>query len=123
VDASHDDSIVMRLDFGETSMMLMGDASRAVESRLPLDKSVSRTTLLKVGHHGSNTSTSEAFLERTKPQFAIISVASPSPFGHPSPMVLERLSRHKVSVHQTGREGAIQAVSDGQKWMVKSLMQ
>jgi competence protein ComEC len=104
-------------------MMLMGDASKAVESRLPIEKSASRTTLLKVGHHGSNTSTSEAFLERARPQFAIISVASPSPFGHPSPLVLERLIRHGVSVHQTGREGAIQAVSDGRKWVVKSLMQ
>jgi competence protein ComEC len=122
-DANHDDSIVMRLDFGQTSMMLMGDASKAVESRLPVEKSASKTTVLKVGHHGSNTSTSEAFLERAKPQFAIISVASPSPFGHPSPLVLERLIRHGVSVHQTGREGAIQAVSDGRKWVVMSLMQ
>ncbi|MBZ5552475.1 MAG: ComEC/Rec2 family competence protein [Acidobacteriia bacterium] len=117
------DAVVLGIRFRQTAMVLMADLGSAMEKRISFKElSGVRSTLLKVAHHGSKTATSEGMLEVLKPGVAIISVASPSPFGHPSPEVLDRLARHHVAVYQTGNEGAIEANSDGQKWLVKKLM-
>ncbi|MBZ5536200.1 MAG: ComEC/Rec2 family competence protein [Acidobacteriia bacterium] len=122
-EANDADAVVLGLQFGHTAMMLMADLGSAMEKGISIESmSGLESTLLKVAHHGSKTATSEDMLAILKPGVAIISVASPSPFGHPSPEVLERLARHHVAVYQTGIDGALEANSDGQKWMVKKLM-
>jgi competence protein ComEC len=121
---SHEDCVVMRIDYDETSLLLMSDFGGPLEASLPFFSGARpKLTLLKVAHHGSKTSTSEEMLERVKPRFAVISVAIPSPFGHPSPEVLQRLDRHHVVVFQTGIDGAIDALSDGRKWVVQPALE
>ena len=122
-EANDADAVVLGIQFRRTAMILMADLGGGMEKQISFkEMSGLQSTLLKVAHHGSKTATSEEMLEVLKPVVAIISVASPSPFGHPSPEVLERLARHHVDVYQTGSDGAVEANSDGQKWMVKKLM-
>ncbi|MGB7621515.1 MAG: hypothetical protein WBN92_04115, partial [Terriglobia bacterium] len=123
-EANDADAVVLRILYRQTAVMLMADFGGAGESQLAFDEmNGPRSTLLKVAHHGSKTGTSERMLEALKPCAAIISVPSPSPFGHPSPEVLERLARHHVLVYQTGIDGAIEANSDGMQWFVKRLVE
>ena len=96
-------SIVSRFTYGETSFLLTGDLPHE-ETVLP-DETVA--TVLKVAHHGSRYSTSEAFLERIRPKEAVISVGENN-YGHPAPEVLERLERFGTAVYQTDQRGDIQ---------------
>lgn len=121
LEANNDDSVVIWIHHGQTSLMLTGDIGGSMEDGLVGEiegKGRMETTVLKVAHHGSNTSTSTAFLNALRPHFAIISVASPSPFGHPSPKVMERLAQERILLYSTGRDGAIEARSDGRVWNV-----
>lgn len=123
-EANHDDSVVMEILYGETGLLLMGDFGGPMEAALSFaGVNANKSMLLKVAHHGSKTATSDKLLNIIKPHFAIISVASPSPFGHPSPEVMGRLERHHVATYQTGTDGAIEAYSDGRKWVVRRLME
>jgi competence protein ComEC len=109
-------SIVLRLDYGRTSVLLTGDASTAVEAEmlaeaLPLDADI-----LKAGHHGSADSSSEAFLAAVSPEIAVIQVGADNTFGHPAPAVLDRLQG--VEVLRTDQDGRVEAISDGVEWQV-----
>ena len=87
-DAPNDWSVVLQVTWGDFSALLMGDADAAIESRVP----GGRVTLLKVGHHGSITSSAESFVDRVRPEYALISVGARNRYGHPDPAVLGRLS-------------------------------
>lgn len=115
VDNLNNSSIVARLVYGQTVFLLTGDAEAEVEQEL-LD--LASTTdlsapMLKVGHHGSDTSSSEEFLDTVQPQIAIIPAALENKFGHPSLRVVKRLERLGAAVYQTGVDGTVRAVSDG----------
>ena len=106
-------SIVIRLTYGRRRFLLMGDAEKAeesdlVESRLPLDCDV-----LKVGHHGSKTSTLPGFLKVSHPEDAIISVGAENRYGHPSQEVVQRLQQSGAHVIRTDVAGAVQCETDG----------
>ena len=109
-DHPNDWSVVMRVEFGEFSALLTGDAGEEIESRLiaaaatPADNDV---TLLKVGHHGSITLTSEALLEATSPEYAIIPVGARNRYGHPDPVVLARLRRKGAHILRTDLHGTV----------------
>ncbi|MBI5798882.1 MAG: MBL fold metallo-hydrolase [Candidatus Yonathbacteria bacterium] len=106
-------SIILRMVYGDTSFLFIGDSESSVEDAL-IAANVSReATVLKVGHHGSDTSTSEIFLDAVHPRFAMISVGRKNKFGHPSRRILRRLERAGVEVHRTDKEGRIRFVSDG----------
>jgi beta-lactamase superfamily II metal-dependent hydrolase len=106
-------SIVLRLDYGDFSMLLMGDAEEQTEHRL-LTKEINLTaTVLKVGHHGSKYATSADFVERVKPQAAIISVGDWNRYGHPAQPVLDRLKAANASVYRTDLQGEITITSTG----------
>ena len=105
-------SVVLRVTYGEFSALLTGDADAAIEDRL-LDQG--RVTALKVGHHGSRTSTSEAFVRATSPGYALISVGARNRYGHPDPAVLARLERAGTRIYRTDLHGTVTlaARSDG----------
>lgn len=111
---SNDNSIVLKVSFGATSFLFTGDAERAEEQDL-LNAGVNlQSTVLKVGHHGSDTSTSYPFLRAVAPQYAVISVGAGNSYGHPTEAVLSRLRDAGVKTFRTDMQGEITAVSDGQ---------
>ncbi|MEX0856389.1 MAG: DNA internalization-related competence protein ComEC/Rec2 [Gemmatimonadota bacterium] len=99
----NDLSIVLLVEWGEARILLTGDAPAEVERRV-LDR-LGTLTLLKVGHHGSRTSTSSDLLDRTRPAIATIGVGDPNGFGHPHEEVMERLRAAGVTVYRTDRDG------------------
>jgi len=102
----NDDSLVMRLDFGKSSALLEGDAERRSEDTMLANNRVAPVTLLKVGHHGSKTSTNPEFLAAAAPQEAVISSGRRNTFGHPRPEILQRLEEAHVKTFRTDRQGA-----------------
>jgi competence protein ComEC len=102
----NDDSLVVRLAYKQGSALLEGDAEWASEVDMLLNHRVARSTLLKVGHHGSKTSTADAFLAAVNPREAVISVGTHNTFGHPRWEVLNRLEQARVQTWRTDREGA-----------------
>jgi len=111
-------SIVARLVYGKTSVLLMGDLEIPGEEILLNQKPLSRlrAQILKIGHHGSTTSSGEDFLKTVNPQNAIISVGSGNTFGHPSLRILWRLQHLQINIFRTDLLGDILFVSDGNVW-------
>lgn len=110
-------SLIVRMQFGKISALFMGDAEIAQENALMGQYRDSDLTadLCKVGHHGSNSSTSEQFLAFTKPRYAVITAAAVNVFGHPSGEVLARLEQHRVETFCTAWQGEIIFESDGNR--------
>ncbi len=110
-------SLVLRATFGETVLLFMGDAERAAEQAL-LDAYGSEALgcdFLKVGHHGSNTASGEAFLQAASPLVAAISCGANNEFGFPHADVMERLSAVGATVYRTDTEGTLEFIFDGEK--------
>lgn len=106
-------SIVMRMVYGETSFLFTGDAEDVVEKVL-LDKGVTlKSDVLKVGHHGSSSSTTYTFLREVMPQYAVICVGKDNTYGHPTSGVLSRLRDADVTTFRTDKHGDVICVSDG----------
>lgn len=113
-------SLVGLLTYGDHTVLLTGDTGEKVESELAaaVDGPV---TLLKVGHHGSRESSSAAFLQDIKPQYAVIQAGKDNSYGHPHQEVLERLSAASTTVFQTKDDATIVASSDGTNLEIKKL--
>jgi competence protein ComEC len=109
----NDDSLVLRLRFGELDVWLTGDAGPEFEARFRRPDDAGRLRVLKVAHHGSRTSTGPAFVEALRPQIAIVSAGQGNLFGHPSPDVIARLTAVGASIFRTDRDGAVVIESDG----------
>jgi beta-lactamase superfamily II metal-dependent hydrolase len=113
-------SVVVRLDYGDFSMLLTGDAEAQTEERM-ISKSENLTAkILKVGHHGSKYATSEDFLNRVKPEVAIISDGAQNRYGHPSQETLDRLRAAHVKVYRTDLEGEVTIISKGKGYEIKA---
>lgn len=108
-------SIVLKLTYGETSFLFTGDAETPVEQTILNSGYDPSAHVLKVGHHGSSSSTSYRFLNEVMPQYAIISVGEDNSYGHPHDEVLSRLRDADVTVYRTDSDGDIVCVSDGKK--------
>ena len=106
-------SIVLRIVYGDTSFLFTGDAEEAEELSIVNSKAVLRSTLLKVGHHGSSTSSSKEFLRAIKPDVSIISVGKDNGYGHPHEVILERLQKFCTKIYRTDIQGEIICRSDG----------
>ncbi|RJO59034.1 MBL fold metallo-hydrolase [Candidatus Parcubacteria bacterium] len=113
-------SIVLELSYGEVDFLFTGDAPDKVESRLVDANQLRPVEVLKVGHHGSKSSTSEEFLNATKPQYTILSVGAKNRYGHPAPSVLERLQKSNAEIHRTDLEGEILAQSTKERLIIIS---
>ena len=113
--ATNDGSVVARLTYGKTSVMLTGDAGMKTEKIIlsensPVDLD---STVLKVGHHGSRTSTSESFVKAVTPLYALISDAKNNNYGHPHPETLNTLTQAGAKILRTDLLGTIIMKSDG----------
>lgn len=113
-------SVVTRLTFGERSFLFMGDAETEVEKELLLSGRVLSADVIKVGHHGSDTSSSQAFLTRVDPDYAIIPCGKGNSYGHPHDEVLTRLSKMGVTVYRSDVNGHISFTTDGGDYMAVS---
>lgn len=110
---SNDYSIVVKVTFGSTSFLLTGDAETASEKEMLSSGNDLSATVLKVAHHGSGTSTSQAFLDKVNPKYAVISVGKDNKYGHPDQETMNRLKNKGVPVYRTDESGTIVATSDG----------
>jgi beta-lactamase superfamily II metal-dependent hydrolase len=106
-------SIVLRLDYGDFSMLFMGDAEEQTEARLVGHDLNLKATVIKIAHHGSKYATSEGFLKRVQPQAAIISDGAWNRYGHPAQSVLDRLKAISAKVYRTDLEGEITITTRG----------
>lgn len=110
-------SIVGRLDIGETSILFTGDSPISVEQFLiAADPKILDVDILKLGHHGSKTSTSEELLKATTPELALISAGINNQYGHPSKEVIERLEQFDIPWVSTATEGIFTISTDGNEW-------
>lgn len=114
----NNNAAVLRLDYGRTSLLLTGDAEQEAEADMIAAGLPLRADVLKVGHHGSNGSSSPSFLAAVAPRLAVIQVGADNTFGHPHPDLIERLAG--VEILRTDRNGRIEVISDGQRLTVKT---
>ena len=110
----NDNSVVLRVDYGRNSFLFTGDAEALAEKDVVESNARLDATVLKVGHHGSSTSTSYRFLDSVMPKFAVISVGEDNSYGHPHDEVMSRLRDADVEVYRTDMLGDIVVHSDGE---------
>jgi competence protein ComEC len=113
----NDESIVLKIVYGKTSLLMMGDAEEGVERRLIAEYGqFLHADVIKIGHHGSSTSSSPTLLDFVTPRVGVISVGLHNRFHHPSPVVVERYRQRHVEIHRTDESGAVILESDGSSW-------
>lgn len=110
-------SIVIKYTFGEHSFLFTGDAEEQSEEEI-LSNSIGdikslQSDILKIGHHGSNSSTSEEFLNAVNPRYAVISAGKDNKYGHPHKEILDRLTKSNIEVIRTDEKGTVVFTSDG----------
>lgn len=110
---ANNDSLALRLQFGEVSFLFCGDAEKEEEGELSLSLRTLHSTVYKVNHHGSATSSSWPFLLRVRPQYAVISCGRDNDYGHPHEETLKKLEQLNVEVFRTDRQGTVVAETDG----------
>ncbi|MFY9198662.1 MAG: ComEC/Rec2 family competence protein [Acutalibacteraceae bacterium] len=106
-------SVVIKLSFGDTSFLFTGDAESQVEQELISSGYDIRSNVLKMGHHGSNTSNTERFLQAVNPSFSVISCGKDNSYGHPHEEVVELLNKYDINYKRTDKNGIIVVGSDG----------
>lgn len=117
----HDTNISTRMRYGSTTALLMGDAERPIEYRLvaEMDNAL-RSDILKVGHHGSKTSSSAEFLAVVRPQIAVIQVGRKNRYGHPAQEVLDRLAAIGAKILRNDLDGDIKIESDSTHYFIEN---
>ncbi len=113
----NDSSIVIEMDYGTTKYLFMGDASTKIEEKIEWNK----VDVLKVAHHGSNSSTSQEFLDRVKPKYAIISVGANNSYDLPDKDIIDRLNNNKIKTYRTDKNETIWLTSEGTEIKINSL--
>lgn len=112
VDDINDASLVMRATYGENEILLTGDAGTGVEKKLIEAGATLTADILKLGHHGSSTSTSEEFLHAVAPEYGIISCGKGNKFHHPHKEIVERLKSSGAKILRTDKHGRIEFIFD-----------
>jgi competence protein ComEC len=122
-EASNDDSLVLRITDGRMHFLLPGDAQQRSEDELVGKHAPLAADFLKVPHHGSKTSSTEAFLAAVAPRVAVVSIGDANPFGHPAETIIERYAHDGVRLLRTDRDGAVTALTDGQNLSVQTFLE
>ena len=119
-EAKNNDSLVVRLQYGDRTFLLPGDAEKQVEYAMLAENTPGflHADVLKVGHHGSKNSSMPEFLDVVGPQISVISAGEENPYGHPSPELLERLEERRSYILRTDEDGAVQILTDGHTMQV-----
>lgn len=112
-DNANNMSAVVKITYGTTSLLLTGDAEAASEKDMIKSGVDLSSTVLGVGHHGSKSSTSLTFLNKMKPQYAIIQSGKDNNYGHPDKTILSRLKKAGASVYRNDLQGTVSVISDG----------
>lgn len=118
--SDNDGSIAVFVQFGELKILLTGDLESARELALISNGLITEVDIQKVGHHGSKTSSSLAFLKKTRPEIALISCGLNNKFNHPNPEVLTNFQAIGAKILRTDHFGTIEVMSDGQKFWLKN---
>lgn len=114
-------SAVLKLTYHNKHFLFMGDAEQEVESELLESGQDLSADVLKVGHHGSDTSSSKGFLEAVCPSFAVISVGTGNSYGHPDPVTLSALQEIGADIWRTDEKGTVIVICDGENITVQSI--
>lgn len=114
-------SLVLKLDYGNQGILLEGDAQIQAEEEMVAHEAPQLSSrILKVGHHGSNTASSPAFLDKVRPQVAVISVGQPNQFDHPAPSTLQALRKVGAAVYRTDEQGTVEIIAEQDKLWVRT---
>lgn len=114
----NDSSIILKMTYGSNTFLFTGDATSNVEKQI-LNKDI-KSDVLKVAHHGSNYSTTDEFLNKVNPKYAVISVGQNNSYNHPSTTTLDKLNKKNVKLYRTDLVGTIIFTSDGNNISVKT---
>lgn len=106
-------SIIFKLSYRDIDFLFTGDAEKPVEQALVTNTAKLEAEVLKLGHHGSDTSSTEAFLNLVKPRYAIASAGKDNSYGHPTLLIVNRLERLGITLFRTDQEGSIGFLSNG----------
>lgn len=117
----NNNSVVLKIIYGKTSLLLAADIEAEAEERLLSYGHWLKTTVIKVPHQGSHSSSTESFLELIDPEVAVISVGRRNPFHHPSSVVLKRYQEMGTKIYRTDRQGAVSFTTDGRKFWIKTM--
>ena len=117
----NNNSLVLKVAYGKLNLLLPGDIGREAERGLLRYGHHLESTLLKVPHHGSRTSSTPDFLDLVNPRIAVISVGRRNPFHHPAPETLLRYKKRGVKIYRTDRQGAIIFTSNGRSFRVRTM--
>jgi len=117
---TNNDSLAFRISYGRRSFLLTGDMEKPMEQRLLSPGDPIRADVIKVGHHGSNTSSTDLFLDAVSPVFAVISDGYANSFHHPHSQVLARLATHHAAIYRTDQQGLITIRTDGAHLFVET---
>lgn len=115
----NNNAIVTRLLYRQARVLFLADAEQEAEEALLRSEVPLEAQLIKLGHHGARTSTTEALLRRVAPQLAVLSCGRNNRFGHPHPETLKRLEAHKVRVFRTDQQGAILVETRGSEFALQ----
>lgn len=112
---SNNTSIVAKLSFGQNSFLFTGDIYDSIEKQLIDNEIDLNSSVLKIAHHGSKTSTSQEFVKNVSPEIAVIQLGAKNSYGHPHKQVLQTLENYNVQILRTDEKGDIKIISDGYK--------
>ena len=115
----NNNSIVAKLVYGSFSMLLTGDTEKQSEARMVKNHGAElKSTLLKVAHHGSNTSSTAEFLKAVAPEAAIVSLGANNDYHHPHPSIVKRYNDQKVKLYRTDQDGTVTISTDGKTYSI-----
>ena len=114
-DNLNDYSIVIKLTYGETVFLLQGDAEKKTEANILASGTDIKADVIKLGHHGSSTSSTTKYIEAVDPDYAVITLAKDNKYGHPHKEVMTLMDEKGITVYRTDEDGTIVVISDGEK--------
>jgi competence protein ComEC len=121
-DNTNNNSIVLKLTYGNVSFLFMGDAEEEVESRIMWLDTPLKSDIIKLGHHGSYSSSTVQFIVTVLPAIAIYSAGLENSYNHPDPTVIERLLRLGITVYGTDKNGTITVSTDGENYAIDTTL-
>jgi len=119
-DDTDNNGLVVRVSYGDVSFLLSADVRVEAERQLSHENVCIDSTVLKVAHHGSDTSSGPQFLTAVSPEVAVISVGADNPYGHPNASVVRRFQALPAELYTTAEFGTIEFVTDGDSLWVKT---